>query len=893
MIPKNLVMMVNRFQLFAVLSSLVWLATAVRASEEAHFHCGHCAMLARIEAGKETKTSNRKYAPDRLVDILHLKIEVTPDFKERDLEATVTIDFKPIAKPLRQLHLHAVDLRIHEVTSNQAIAAHQTTDHHLELTFAEAIPADEQRQVIIRYQATPKDGLFFRTGDMGYPGGDTQLWTQGEPESHRHWFPSHDYPNEKFTTELVCHVPQDMIALSNGRLVAESVNDETGLKTFHWLQDQPHVNYLVSLLAGYFYKLEDTHGDLPIALYVPPSEKDQAANTFIDTKKILEFFDEEIGVPFPWDKYYNVCALDYHFGGMENTSITTLTTRTLFTSASENLHSSRALDAHEVAHQWFGDLVTCKDWSHIWLNEGFATYYSLLYDKHAMGNDFFKYGLYNKAQGIFGHDKDIIPIVYNAYNAPIDQFSFRAYPKGGWVLHMLRSQLGDNLFRQCVKAYLEKHRYQSVVTQDLVDVFEELSGRSLSQFFDQWVYLSGYPSLNVSYHWDELTKQAKLTVNQTQMTNEKRPWFRFPLPVRFHIGEESRDEEIIISKDREDYYFTLSKAPNVVRIDPEMTVLAKVNFTPNEKMLLAQSQPGIDMIGRLEAAKKLGEKKGKSALTRLKEMLNSDPFFAVRTAAANGLAGIRSPEALEALQASLNQEDARVRQAVVRALTRFYGDDALNTLKNIADHEANPDIRAQAIRSLGKYARTDLRDDLLRTLQSQSYRNRVADAAIVAMRSQDDSYYVEPLLSRLKQDEARFTSGGFSNAMKTLGYLARNEESKDSVRQFLTEKTSHPKENVARSAMGALGELKDPKAIAILETFVAADADSKDGKAAQDAINQIRKEAKPHTPAELTHLRQQVSDLQKQLRTVTGDLKSMQDRLNAFLKPNTKTEAAK
>ncbi len=227
-------------------------------------------------------------------------------------------------------------------------------------------------------------------------------------------------------------------------------------------------------------------------------------------------------------------------GGMENTSLTTLTVNTLFTKASENLRSSRSLDAHELAHQWFGDLVTCRDWSHLWLNEGFATYYSLLYDKHLLGEDFFKHGLYRNARGIFGNAKDTIPIVYRGYSNPMEQFSFRAYPKGGWVLHMLRSQLGDDLYRKCVRTYLERHRFGTVVTQDLVEIFEELSGRSLSQFFDQWVYLSGYPELRVKYSWDELAGQVKLNVTQVQMTSEKRPLFRFPLPVKLVVGSVER-----------------------------------------------------------------------------------------------------------------------------------------------------------------------------------------------------------------------------------------------------------------------------------------------------------------------------------------------------------------
>ena len=884
----------------AVLGGLFPAASSTRANE-AHLHqCGHCAMMARLHArqlaaAEQGKAPSNSYAPDRFVDVRHLKINVTPRFEERSLSATAVLDFQPIAKPLRQWRLNSTGLDIRQVTSSHAIQATQSTDKHLEITFRDPIPAGAEAQVTITYLATPKRGLYFRTAEMGYPAGDTQLWTQGEPEDHQHWFPSHDYPNEKFTTEMICHVPEGMEALSNGRLLSRKKNEETGLVAFHWLQDKVHVNYLVTLLAGYFVKMEGKHGDLPVALYVPPSEKDQLANTFQDTIKILDYFEREIGVPYPWDKYYNACAIDYMMGGMENTSLTTLTTRTLFTDATENLRSSRGLDAHEVAHQWFGDLVTCRDWSHLWLNEGFATYYSLLYDRELLGTDYFKHGLYGNARGIFNHDKDTTPIVHQGYSNPMQQFSFRAYPKGGWVLHMLRSELGEDLFRKCVKTYLERHQYKTVVTQDLVEIFEELSGRSLSQFFDQWVYLSGYPEIKVNYSWDELTKQVKFSINQVQMTNEKRPFFRFKLPVKLVVGDRTELRTIEISKEREDFYLPLTSAPQIVRFDPEVTVLAKINFEPSEKMLLAQLADQSDVIGRLLAVQQLGKKKNKVALEQLGKVLREDPFFAVRKAAADGLAAMRTPESFAALESSLEQPDARVRQSVVRGLTKFYSDEAYNALKSVADREANPGIRTVAIGGVAAYARDTLRPYLVGLLTADSYQNAIANEAIAGMRKQDDAFYVEPLLRHLQKEEASFPSRSFAQALRTLAYLARHEEDKDSVRDFLLGHVDHLKDSVATAAMGALGELRDPRAIPVLTTFVAADSESPHGKAAQSAIDQIRKnEAPGQAPAEVSKLRGQVQDLEKQLKGLSDELKTLQDRFKHSLTPaDKKQEEAK
>lgn len=865
-------------RLILSISLLSLLIQSLSAAEQ--YQCAHCAIMARLDPSKPGASPSNKYAPDRIVDILHLKLDITPDFATQELEGVATIDFSPIAKPLKQLRLHAKDLSIHEITSSHTIAAHQITDEHLEITFAETIAPDVKAQIVVHYEAAPKKGLYFRSAAMGYAEGDEQLWTQGEPEDHRHWFPSHDYPNEKFTTEMLCHVPKGMIALSNGYLVSEDTNDDNGLTTYHWLQDKVHVNYLITLVAGYFEKLEDKHGDLPIALYVPPSKKHVAKNTFIDTKNILAYFEEEIGVPYPWDKYYNVCAIDYMMGGMENTSLTTLTLGTLFPDEVENLKSSRSLDAHEVAHQWFGDLVTCRDWSHIWLNEGFATYYSLLYDRHSQGEDFFKYGLYQKAQGIFRNDKDIIPIVYKGYGDPMEQFSFRAYPKGGWVLHMLRTELGEDLFRQCVKTYLETHAYKTVVTQDLVEIFEELSGRSLSQFFDQWIFLSGYPTLKINYSWDELAKQVKLTITQDQLKNEKRALFNFPLPVRFKSGDKMHDETLTISQEREDFYIGLEGAPEIVRIDPDLTVLAKVNFTPNDKQLIAQLGDATDAIGRMEAVKHLAKRKN---VEQLKSALNSDTFFAVRVAAAEGLGSIHNDAAFDVLKESSAQPDARVRKAVTQSLTKFYSDAAFNVLKRIADQESNPEIRLLAIRAVGKYSKPELRNYLLGLLKVDSYNHTIARSAIEAMRSQDDAFFVEPLLRALQADETKFTSGGFASSLGVLGHLARNEESKTEVRRFLMQHVDQLKRNIARAAMGALGSLGDPKAIPLLESYITADADSADGRAASGALGKLRKQSGPPVPEEVNRLRGEVNDLRSQLKQMNDDIRTLRSRFKESL----------
>ena len=206
------------------------------------------------------------------------------------------------------------------MTSSEAILDYQVTDEKIIVTFAQPVPADKEAWVKIEHRAEPTEGMYFRTPEMGYKAGDTHLFTQGESVEARHWYPCLDSPNEKFTSEITCRVPAGMTVLSNGRLVSEEKDPTTGLVAVRWLQDKPHANYLLSLVAGYFKKVEDRHRDVPLAFYTPPSEIDEATNSFCDTKDIMAFYEDEIGLPYPWAKYYQVAVNDFVAGGMENTS---------------------------------------------------------------------------------------------------------------------------------------------------------------------------------------------------------------------------------------------------------------------------------------------------------------------------------------------------------------------------------------------------------------------------------------------------------------------------------------------------------------------------------------------------------------------------------------------
>jgi aminopeptidase N len=825
---------------------------------------------------------DRAYPPDREVNVSHLALDLTPDFKRRSFEGKEIFQFKPNGKPVQELSLDAIDLTILSVTSTEQIQGWQVTKDKLIITFTAPVPLDKEASVTIAYRAEPTKGIYFRTPEMGYKEGDTELFSNGEPIEARHWYPCFDSPNAKFTSEVTCRVPEGMTAVSNGRLVSEEKDPATGLTAFHWSQEQPHANYLISLSAGFFKKLEDKHNDVPLALLTPPSEFEQAARFFRDTKDIMAFFEKEIGVPFPWAKYYQICLLDFIWGGMENTSATLLTDGDLSTEATENIIDGDSLIAHEMAHQWFGDLVTCVDWSDIWLNEGFATYYELLYDEHKNGRDSMLFGLYHNAENIQRVDNDTNAIVQRTYGDPENvfrQFNYLSYPKGGWVLHMLRSQLGEDLYRRCIKTYLERHRYGNVATEDLRKIIEELSGRSYDQFFDQWLYHAHHPEIQASYSWDEKTKLAKVSLQQTQKLGPNVLLFNFPLTIGFEGEFGAVDRQVLIKEKEAEFYFPLASAPRIVRLDPDYTLLAKMSLSLPNNMLYAQLADRKDVIGRLLAIQQLKDRKDLEAVTKLKETLNSDPFYGVRQDAAQALRSIHSDAALEALLASTNQLDARARLSVTYAISAFYDDKAYASARHTLENEKNPAILHAAIDGLGNYAQPEVRDLLTKFLTSQSYRNELANAAIGAMRNQDDPVYIEPLLETLRTRQADFRNGDFGGGLETLAYLTRNEVKKDAVREFLLGYVNSKSERVQVAAMRALGTLGDPRSIAVLQTFASAGRGSPLRDTAEKAVESLRAARKPVD--DFKNLREEVLSLEKANHDQVKELEDLKKQIAA------------
>lgn len=856
------------------------LATAAMGVLSLHaenFICAHGHVHAAPPAGPGSGI--RRYAPDRRADLLHLIVDVTPDFKQRSIAAQATLTFKPIGQPLDELRLNGIDLQVSSVVSSAKLKGYQSTADEVILTFDKPLEPGVEQKVTIVYSATPEEGLYFRTPELGYKEGETHLYSQGETVFARHWFPVLDAPNEKLTTEVICHVPDGMTVFANGKLLSKEKSATTGLTAFRWKQEKPHSAYLVSLVAGQFAVVEDKYKELPLAFIVPPGDAALAKKSLEGTKEMLAFFEKELGFPFAWDKYYQIVVRDFQWGGMENTSVTTLTDRTLHTAEYENLRSSIGLVAHELAHQWFGDVVTCKDWSTLWLNEGFATYYDALFQEHFYGRDQFLYDRWRVAKSLTA-SQNPRSIVYRKTAADaLDQFSNLSYEKGSWVLHMLRSELGPDLYRQVIQAYLKRYQFQPVITENLVSVFEEVTGKSFDQFFDQWVYHGGHPELTVDYAWDEKTGLARVGIRQTQKISDEILQFRLPVTVRFKGDFGTVDKVFQLDEPAQDFHVSFPSAPKSVRIDPDVALLAKIDFNPSRALLDAQLADSADHMGRVLAVEKIAKDKQADAVKRIGGLLKTDKQWFVRAEVAKGLRQIGTDDALEALRGATDQPDARVRKAVIDAIGNFTQPSALETLNTVLAKEKNPDIRDAIVRDLPKHPKAETRAELLRQLESKSLRNHLFDSAVAGLRSADDASLIKPLHEAILKREAELEGRSLGQALSALGFLARNETDKTPVRDLLLKHASNRRDPVARGAIGGLGELVDLRARPVLAGLAVAAPNETRRKAAEAALKALDQGVK--APEAVTGLRSEVLELQKANKELKAELESLKKRFDA------------
>src|SRR6266568_4967849 len=431
--------------------------------------------------------ADEPYARSRDYDLQHSKISLRFDLEQKKVLGEVTHSLSILRESTAKIVFDSAGLTIQKVTVNKASVKFETTEQKLIISLPAAAKPGDKFDITIRYEDT------------------------------HYYLPTYDYPNDRLTTETILTVPAAWITVSNGKLI--SVSDAgKGLKTWDWRETVPSSTYLITVVAGEFDEVKDSWRGLPVTYYAPKGRGDRLSVNYSRTPAMIDLFSKKLGVQYPWEKYAQVMVDDFVAGGMENSSATTNTSSSLNHPkiAAEMLTDEDDLISHELGHQWFGDLVTCKDWGDIWLNEGFATLLEGVWTEAHYGKDQADFERWEAARQWFGEA--------NLFNKPIvrhdfddsSEFDGNAYTKGGWVLHMLRYQLGEDAFYRGLKHYLEVNRGKNVVTADLVKAIEDETHINVDQFFAQWVYGAGAPKFDLSYAYDDAKHQVALKVKQTQ-----------------------------------------------------------------------------------------------------------------------------------------------------------------------------------------------------------------------------------------------------------------------------------------------------------------------------------------------------------------------------------------
>lgn len=816
------------------------------------------------------------YPPHRSVDLLHQRLDlIVPDMDTPRVLGTTTIRFAPIAGDAASLNLNAADLFIKSVSceGRQAAFEYAPGSDALRLTFDPPVPHGSTAEVRIDFEVNdPAEGLIWSPANPLRSGVASSFHSQGEPESNRYWFPTFDFPSERLTSEIVVTVPAGFLAVSNGRLISrELVNmPDSGAdaERFHYQQSGEHVAYLISLCVGKWdvQDVAPVGSHVPMPVYVPVGEGDRITATFGRTSAMLSLMERLFDEPYPWEKYAQVVVHNFAWGGMENTGATTLydtiaLDRTALLDGDED-----DLILHELAHQWFGNLITCRSWEHIWLNEGWATYSEALWAQYKdarSSRD--RRGGAPPTDGLRSDDAAYQAVIWSCYRDVIDndyaEAPFQAamvskefthpdvvfqreanpYPKGASVLHMLRQRLGEETFWRGAHLYLDRHRNQSVETFQFRLCMEEVSGLSLQRFIDQWCYRPGVPKLKVSHAWDSASRTLTITAEQTQPIDGPNPAFAIDLPVLVDIGERTPREVVLRGDDRiTTASIELPREPRRMIVDPNLTLLADLDIIDSPEQFASIVRDGPTLGSRLQAVRELEQDPGTSGVAALAAAARDNRAHReLRIQAMEALGRLAAPTddsaddearsrahdstALDALTGLFreNFSDARLRRALI---------DAIGVAGAAADREAQRPIvsvltehwekdpsyavRAASLRSLGKLKVIDAMPLFDAGLRTDSQHDQIREAAVDAWK---ESAFPDAFGRIALMTTPNHSRDVRQTAIRAVGELA----DRDPERAFnlLAALTNDSDMRTRRVAVETLLELDDPRAVPTVDQW--------------------------------------------------------------------------
>jgi aminopeptidase N len=825
-------------------------------------------------------------AVDRPIDIKDIRLDLCVDLSKKIVEGTASIQMRSL-RALKHLELDAVDFHIKKANlalGNGSPRPVPYTHDGKKLTILLPAPwsAGQEATLRIEYRVEdPKQGLHFFGPTPAEPNAPRIVWSQGEPISNRYWFPCIDAPDERQTTEIVVTVPEGFEAISNGKLVTRNSSSDGKSVTFDWRQDKPHPSYLVTLVVGQFDVVREEWDMVPVLYYVPRGKKDQVAPTFARTREMLSYFSKRFGIHYPWDKYAQVVA--YRFGGgMENTSATTMGD-ILQDQRSILDRDSDGIIAHELAHQWWGDLVTCRDWAHLWLNEGFASYAEALWDEHRNGNDAYTYNLFQKAAGAISGGKTR-PVVDRRYPTPSTMFDSRAYPKGAWILHMLRRRVGDDDFFKGVQLYGSGHRLQSAETSDFRRTMERVTGRNLERFFYDWTERPGNPSLEVTTEYAAASQQVRVTVKQTQSGEP----FHFPLKMLLSCSGVSKPvvvEQDVTEKENT-FLIPVPGTPTRLEIDPEQAILAEIKETKGREMWAAQLLEGSSVPVRLQAVRHFRGSKNDEDRELLAQALAKEQFWGVQIEIASTLATMGGDKAREALMEGCRHDNPRVRRGCMQGLGNLSPDSQIAEFAAEVLRKSDPSygVCGAAMTTYVKHKGKDAVAVLTPWLTRPSNYDTLRASALQALALTQDPSILETMLKYAKAGNPRNArSAALRGLVQVVQKAKLSEEQRKQIQEILVDSLQGDNMMVQFVVLNAATEM-GPMASTLLPAVEKLSRDASNERIrelAKQTVEKIRsqdKNATPSTSAEVKQLREEVERLQREQADLRERLRRIENK---------------
>jgi aminopeptidase N len=604
------------------------------------------------------------------------------------------------------------------------------------------------------------------------------------------------------------------------------------------VQEKTHVPYLFSVVAGDFEEYVQDWDGVPIVSYVPRGRLEQADRSFVKTPQMMQFFSEKIGYRYPWEKYTQICVDEYAWGGMEHTSATTLTLRTLHDDRAHLDVQSDGLVAHELAHQWWGNLLTCKDWAEIWLNESFATYFTTLWFERDRGWDEATWERHLEEVEYKEEDKNRYrrPIVTFRYPTPDAMFDRHSYPKGGRVLHMLRFVLGDEGFWRTMRHYAHAHEFDVVETADLRDAVFQATGQGLGWFFDQWVHHGGHPEYKVRYAYDNHERVVRMTVEQTQAVDDVTPLFRMPVEIEMVTPSETISRRVSVAEKKETFTFDVPERPLRVLFDPRDWILKELDFEKSKEELLNQLAQDKNVMCRVWAIAGLAKLKPDAEAEKgLIRAAREDAFWAVREQAAKALADFAGEDVRDTLiHLVLNDDKSHVRRAAATSLKNHPHQEAKAAVREAIHSDRSYYVVADSLRTLAEIDPEGCRDDLYAALPIESHSEVILEAAADGLAEIKDEDAVEKLLAIFEPPSSPYRRAAI---MKALARLGHDDER---VVDLLKEQLKNERLWFRQAAITALAETNDASAILVLLSQKAIETHPGAVRDIDDAIKKLR-----------------------------------------------------